>query len=62
MGYIISGLKAGQFTHLFEQSESYLKRHGAVRPIVDNCPVYPDGISLRDIPAGETALLINHIY
>lgn len=62
MGYKISGLQAGQFTHLFGQSESYLKRQGAVRNTVDSYPGYPDRISLRDIPAGENALLINHIY
>lgn len=62
MKYRISGLRAEQFTHLFGRSDGYLKRYGAVRQIVTSYPGYPDRISLCDIPIGETALLINHIY
>lgn len=62
MNYKISGLSAGQFTHLFGQSDSYLRRYGAIRYPVKGYPGYPDRISLRDIPAGETAILINHLY
>lgn len=62
MNYRISGLKAEPFTHLYGQSESYLKKHNAIRQTVECYPGYPDRISLCDIPVGETALLINHIY
>jgi len=62
MKYRISGLKADPFIHLFGQDEGYLKQHGVIRKKVDSHPGYPDRISLRDIPAGETALLINHLY
>lgn len=62
MQYRIAGLKADPFIHLFGQSDAYLKRYGAIRQPVESYPGYPDRISLRDIPAGETALLINHIY
>ncbi|WP_437614939.1 DUF1203 domain-containing protein [Erwinia sp. V71] len=62
MQYKISGLNAAPFTHLFGQDEGYLKKHGAVRKTVESYPGYPDRISLCDIPPGETALLINHIY
>lgn len=62
MKYRISGLRAEQFTHLFGRSNGYLGRYGAVRQIVTSYPGYPDRISLCDIPVGETALLINHIY
>lgn len=62
MKYKISGLKAEPFAHLFGQSESYLKNHNAIRQTVECYPGYPDRISLCDIPVGETALLINHIY
>ncbi|WP_419963144.1 DUF1203 domain-containing protein [Pantoea vagans] len=62
MNFKISGLDAGPFTHLFGQSDSYLKKHNAIRQKVECYPGYPDRISLCDIPAGETALLINHIY
>jgi len=62
MKYKISGLRAEPFVHLFGQSDEYLKKHNAVRQTVERYPGYPDRISLCDIPAGETALLINHIY
>ncbi|MFU9138765.1 DUF1203 domain-containing protein [Erwinia tasmaniensis] len=62
MKYRISGLSAEPFTHLYGQSDAYLKRYGAIRLTVVSCPGFPDRISLCDIPAGETALLINHIY
>lgn len=62
MKYKISGLKAEPFAHLFGQSESYLNKHNAIRQTVECYPGYPDRISLCDIPVGETALLINHIY
>jgi hypothetical protein len=62
MNYKISGLKAEPFAHLFGQSESYLNKHNAIRQTVACYPGYPDRISLCDIPVGETALLINHIY
>lgn len=62
MNYKISGLKAEPFAHLFGQSDGYLKKHNAIRQTVECYPGYPDRISLCDIPVGETALLINHIY
>ena len=62
MNYTISGLDAGQFVHLYGQDEDYLTLQGALRVKVESCPGYPDRISLRDIPVGETAILINHIY
>lgn len=62
MQYRISGLRAEQFIPLFGQSDSYLKRAGAIRQTVDSYPGYPDRISLCEIPAGENAILINHIY
>lgn len=62
MQFRISGLDAAPFLHLFGQDEHYLKQHGALRVNVDSFPGYPDRISLCDIPVGETAILINHIY
>lgn len=53
MNYKISCLDAGPFIYLFGQSESYLKKHNAIRQKVECYPVYPDRISLCDIPAGE---------
>lgn len=62
MGFRIQGLNPEPFTHLFGKDEHYLKQHRALRISVDSYPGYPDRISLRDIPAGETAILINHTY
>ncbi|MDI6539790.1 DUF1203 domain-containing protein [Pantoea ananatis] len=62
MGFRISGLNPEPFTHLFGKGEHYLKQHRALRISVDSYPGYPDRISLRDIPAGETVILINHTY
>jgi len=62
MTFNISGLEADPFLHLFGQDEHYLKKYGALRVSVDCFPVYPDRISLCEIPVGETAILINHTY
>ncbi|HAK34763.1 MAG TPA: DUF1203 domain-containing protein [Pantoea sp.] len=62
MAYKISGLQAHPFTSFFGLGEAWLAKQGAVRVKVDSYPGYPDRISLREIPLGETALLINHTY
>lgn len=62
MKYQVSGLKSDPFIHLYGQSDTYLKQHGVIRVKVDKDLGYPDRISLCDIPAGNNALLLNHIY
>ncbi|MCX2195158.1 DUF1203 domain-containing protein [Pantoea agglomerans] len=62
MGFKISGLNAEPFAHLFGQGEHYLQQHGALRINVDSYHGYPDRISLRDIPASKTAILVNNTY
>ncbi|WP_223813107.1 MULTISPECIES: hypothetical protein [Pantoea] len=59
MNYKISGLDAGPFIHLFGQSESYLKKHNAIRQKVECYPVYPAESHCVISPRGKTALLIN---
>ena len=61
MTYRIKGLSPDPFHHLFGLSEADLATYGAIRMMVDENPGFPDRITLRDIPIGETALLLNHV-
>lgn len=46
MNFKISGLDAGPFTHLFGQSDSYLKEHNAIRQKVE---CYPGWLSRQSL-------------
>ncbi|WP_369790744.1 DUF1203 domain-containing protein [Rouxiella sp. WC2420] len=60
--FIIKGLDGSDFQHLYELSDHELSKRGAVRIKVNEYPSYPDRITLRDIPLGENAILLNHLY
>lgn len=62
MSYIIKGLNGSDFEHLYGLSDRKLQEHGAIRIKVDKPQAYPDRISLRDIPVGEHAILLNHTF
>jgi len=62
MSFKITGLDGNNFSHLYGLSDDKLKAQGVVRFSIDEYPSYPDRITLRDIPAGETGLLLNHIF
>ncbi len=62
MGFTIEGLNGSDFEHLYGLSDERLKEVGAIRARVDEYPSYPDRITLRDIPIGEYAILMNHHY
>ena len=62
MSFIIRGLNGRAFSHLYGLSDDELRKKGAIRIPVDEYPCYPDRITLRDIPAGETGILLNHTY
>ncbi|MEA9392356.1 DUF1203 domain-containing protein [Acerihabitans sp. TG2] len=62
MSYIIKGLDGSVFEHLYGLSDCKLQEHGAIRINVDKPQAYPDRISLRDIPVGEYAILLNHTF
>lgn len=62
MSYLIKGLNGSDFEHLYGLSDRKLKEHGAIRIKVDKSQAYPDRISLRYIPVGEYAILLNHTY
>lgn len=62
MSFIITGLSGHQFSHLYGLNSDNLIAQGALRVSVDQYPGFPDRITLRDIPVGENALLLNHQY
>lgn len=62
MSFIIRGLNGRAFSHLYGLTDDELREKGAIRIPVDEYPGYPDRITLRDIPAGETGILLNHTY
>ena len=59
MSFRISGLAPQAFQPLFALSDAELAERGIERRVVDAFPGFPDRIGLDDIPAGETALLLN---
>ena len=62
MNFRIQGLRREAFAHLIDQAPDVLRRSGAERITVANSPGYPDRITLDDVPAGETVLLLNHLH
>ena len=62
MSFIIKGLDGRAFCDLYGLTDNELREKGAIRIHVDEYPCYPDRITLRDIPVGETEILWNHTY
>lgn len=62
MAFRIHGLQREAFAHLIGEPAEVLRRCGAERITVDSSPGYPDRITLDDVPAGETVLLLNHLH
>lgn len=60
MDFRIQGLQRSAFEHLIDQSPEVLRRSGAERILVSQSPGYPDRITLDDVPAGQSVLLLNH--
>ena len=61
MTYVISGLSAEPYQHLYGLSEKSLSAYGAIRYIADQSPGFPDRIEMRDAQKGEALLLVNHM-
>ncbi|WP_062119341.1 DUF1203 domain-containing protein [Aureimonas sp. AU40] len=61
MSFRITGLSPEPFRPLFGLSETELKTQNVLRMVVDDHPGYPDRITLREVPVGETVLLVNHV-
>ncbi|GGK24074.1 DUF1203 domain-containing protein [Salinarimonas ramus] len=61
MTFRITGLSPEPFLPLYGLSDEALALHNARRMIVDGEPGYPDRIEMREVPVGETVLLLNHV-
>ena len=59
MSYIVSGLSADPFRHLFGLPDAELARHRA-RRVTAGESGFPERIELRDATPGETLLLVNY--
>lgn len=60
MAFVVTGLSAEPYTHLYGLADHELARHGAYRYRADTSPGYPDRIEMRDAQWGESLLLVNH--
>lgn len=58
MGFLLSGLAASEFEHLFGKSETELKLEGAVRVAAGEG--FPCRVTLRDAEPGEAVLLLTY--
>ena len=61
MDFMITGLCAEPYRHLFGLPDEELLAHGARRYIADESPGFPDRIEMRDAEIGEALLLVNHV-
>jgi hypothetical protein len=60
--FIVRGLPAEPFAHLYGSSDEVLRAGGARRCLVDHHPGFPDRIEMRDLEVGEYALLVNYTH
>lgn len=60
MSFVVTGLSAEPFAHLFGADEATLEAAGAIRYRADAKPGFPCRVSLTDAEPGETVLLLNH--
>jgi hypothetical protein len=58
----ITGLDPAPFRDLFGCSDDELIARGVKRYAVDAEPGFPDRVSLRDLPLGASALLLNYTH
>ena len=60
MGFVVTGLSAEPYRHLYGLSDEELANHGVTRYVADEAPGFPDRIEMRDAEIGEQLLLLNH--
>jgi Protein of unknown function (DUF1203) len=61
MGFVVTGLSAKPFLHLYGLSDEKLAGHGVKRYTADAYPGFPDRIEMREAKPGERLLLLNHV-
>ena len=61
MGFVINGLLAKPYLHLYGLSDEALAKQGVKRYVADEAPGFPDRIEMRDAELGESLLLLNHV-
>ncbi|TBW37050.1 DUF1203 domain-containing protein [Siculibacillus lacustris] len=62
MTFRITGLSPDEFRPLWGLPEAELARRAIRRVVATEGPGYPDRIEMREAAAGETLLLLNHLY
>jgi len=62
MDFRITGLAPDPFIPLYGLDDESLARRGVRRYVVDERPGFPDRVTMRDIPPGERALLLNFTH
>jgi len=60
MDFIVQGLQAEPFKHLYGLKDLQLQALGVKRYVADTSPGFPDRIEMRDVDVGESVLLLNH--
>lgn len=60
MSFVVTGLSAEPYTHLYGLSDQELNEYGVYRYAADISPGFPDRVEMRDAELGETLLLVNH--
>jgi len=60
MSFVVTGLAAEPFQHLYGLSDEALAAEGVVRYQVDAPVGFPCRVTLEDAPVGESVLLLNY--
>jgi len=62
MSFIVSGLEAGEFAHLFGKSDEELRAVGACAYVADGHPGFPCRVALKDVEPGTRVILLNYAH
>ena len=62
MGFIVRGIVAEKFRHLYGRTDAELAALGVHASVVSEKPGAPCRVSLRELEAGERVLLLNYCH
>lgn len=63
MSYVIVGLDPAQFRHLYGMSDAELAATGAARMAAPDAELgFPCRVTLKDVRAGDTVLVLNYMH